>query len=55
MDKLFLGIICSGIILLVIALGLATPSIKSVNPSSEDETVLMRLMHEPSPKRIHHP
>jgi hypothetical protein len=55
MDKVLLGIICSGILLLIIAFSLATPSIKSVDPSSGEETALTRLMHQGSPKRIHRP
>jgi hypothetical protein len=49
MEKTLLGIICSGIILLVVAFALATPSVKSVNPSAE-ETTLNRLMHHAPPE-----
>jgi hypothetical protein len=38
MDKILLGIICSGILLLVVAFGLATPGIKSVNALAEEPT-----------------
>jgi hypothetical protein len=48
MEKTLLGIICSGIILLVVAFALA-PSIKSVNPSAE-KTTLNRLMHHAPPE-----
>jgi hypothetical protein len=48
MDKILLGIICAGLVLLVIAFGLATTGIKSVNPSAE-ETTLDRLIH-PAPR-----
>jgi hypothetical protein len=49
MEKTLLAIICSGILLLVVAFSLAVPSIKSGN-SSVEETTLKRLMHRPSPK-----
>jgi hypothetical protein len=39
----------TGIILLVVAFALATPSIKSVNPSAE-KTTLNRLMHHAPPE-----
>jgi len=48
MEKTLLGIICSGIILLVVAFALATPSVKS-NPSAE-KTTLNRLMHHAPPE-----
>jgi hypothetical protein len=49
MEKTLLGIICSGIMLLVVAFALATPSIKSANSSAE-ETILTRLMHHAPPE-----
>jgi hypothetical protein len=55
MDKVLLGIICSGIILLVIAFWLATPGIKSVYPSSGEETALTRMMHDGASKPLHRP
>jgi hypothetical protein len=44
MDKILLGIICSGLVLLVVAFALATTGIKSVNSSAE-QTTLNRLIH----------
>jgi hypothetical protein len=49
MDKILLGIVCSGLVLLVVAFALAMTGIKSVNPSAE-ETTLNRLIH-PAPSR----
>jgi hypothetical protein len=43
MDRIFLGIICSGILLLVTAFSLATPGIKYVDPPQE-QTILVRLL-----------
>jgi hypothetical protein len=44
MDRIFLSIICSGLMLLVTAVALATPSIKTVQPSPE-KTVLIDLIY----------
>jgi hypothetical protein len=43
MDRIFLSIICSGILLLVTAFSLATPGIKYADPPRE-QTILARLM-----------
>jgi hypothetical protein len=40
MDRIFLSIICSGIVLLVTAFALATPSVKSGSPP--EQTLLLR-------------
>jgi hypothetical protein len=40
MDRIFLSIICSGVMLLVTAFALATPSIKSAEPSPEKAVLL---------------
>jgi hypothetical protein len=52
MSHVFLSIVVAGVMLLVIAFALATPSIKSVNIAPE-ETTLLRLVHL-GPKQIHH-
>jgi hypothetical protein len=43
MDRIFLSVICSGVMLLVTAFSLATPSIKYADPPPE-RTPLVRLM-----------
>jgi hypothetical protein len=40
MERIFLSIICSGIIVLVTALSLATPAVKSGGPP--EQTLLLR-------------
>jgi hypothetical protein len=47
MDRIFLSIICLGILLLVTAFSLATPGIKYVDPPQE-QTILARLMQRQS-------
>jgi len=44
MDRIFLSVICSGVMLLVTAFALATPSIKSAQPPAE-RAVLIDLIH----------
>ena len=53
MSQVFLSIIVAGVMLLVTAFALATPSIKSVNVAPE-ETALMRLVHHAPLNHIHY-
>jgi hypothetical protein len=46
MDHAFLCVVCSGLIVLVTAFALATPSIKSTQPQA-DEAVLVHLLAHP--------
>src|ERR1700760_1033661 len=46
MDHAFLCVVCSGLIVLVTAFALATPSIKSAQPQA-DEAVLVHLLGHP--------
>jgi hypothetical protein len=53
MSQVFLSIIVAGVMLLVTAFALGTPSIKSADVAPE-ETTLLRLVHHAAPKHIHH-
>jgi hypothetical protein len=50
MEKVLLGTICSGVMLLVVSFALATPSINA----APEETVLTRLIHPAPAKHIPH-
>jgi hypothetical protein len=46
MDRAYLCVMCSGVVLLVTAFALATPSIKSTHPPAE-EAMLVHLLQHP--------
>ena len=47
MDRVFLGVMCSGLVALVTAFALATPNIKQAR-SQPDDGVLVRLLQHPA-------
>ena len=47
MDRLFLGVMCSGLIALVTAFALATPNIRAARPQ-HDDAVLTHLLQHPA-------
>ena len=46
-DHAFLCVVCSGLIVLVTALALATPGIKSTQPRGDDAVLVHLLAHPP--------
>jgi hypothetical protein len=48
MDRVFLGVMCSGLVALVTAFALATPNIKSAPARPADEAMLTHLIQHPS-------
>jgi hypothetical protein len=47
MDRIFLGVMCSGLVALVTAFALATPNIKQAR-SQPDDAVLVHLLQHPA-------
>jgi hypothetical protein len=50
MERALLGVMCSGLLLLVTAFALATPGIKSAHPPAE-QAMLVRLLQHPASSR----
>jgi hypothetical protein len=50
MDRAYLCVMCSGVVLLVTAFALATPSVKSAHPPAE-QAMLVRLLQYPASSR----
>lgn len=47
MDRVFLGVMCSGLVALVTAFALATPNIKHAH-SQPDDSMLVHLLQHPA-------
>src|SRR5579871_1832831 len=47
MDHAFLCVVCSGLLVLVTAFALATPSIKSTRPQADEAVLVHLLAHSP--------
>jgi hypothetical protein len=48
MDRVFLGVMCSGLVTLVTAFALATPNIRSAPAQPADQALLVHLLQHPA-------